>query len=235
MSGKRKVSDEEILAAVWDEVLKEDWLPGVLAAAAHSLGVAPSTITRRFQAGNGELRRALVDWALDPDGQPDNDWTKELAAETVAEMAKAPNVAQAFADVAYSNWEFVKSDERMFMQMLLWSRIDIDSHLRSRMKGHYSRYDHVHRVLWQDMLNHLRERTGKPVLQRRGLTEQQFIIILDAMVEGFVLRSAADPDLPIAELYAAAFQSLAAAALDFDGDLRTIEEVLLDEAERSSD
>ena len=89
------MSDEEILSAICDEILKSDWLPGVVAKAAARLNVAPSTIPRRFKDGEDGLRKAVIDWVLDADGHPTNDWPQRLADEAIRIMEDQDTVSDA--------------------------------------------------------------------------------------------------------------------------------------------
>lgn len=223
----RKIATEKILQEVWAEVLRLDWLPNVLSKAARTLDVAPSTLTRRFKSnGRSTLERQLIDWALKPDGQPDRNFAQRLASQMIEQIADEPDVAGAIDRCARVNWRAVSTDDRMSMQMFLWSRIGENRALRDQMHSHYRSYDQVHRVLWHDILNHLRKRTGKQIQQRQGLNDEEIIIVLDALVEGFMLRWKADQTLPIGDLYAAAFQAIVSAALDFNGDGRSVAEHL---------
>lgn len=225
MVEKKRVSDDEILSALCDEILREDWFPSVIAATAARLGIAPSTITRRFRGTDAGLKEALVAWVLDVRGL-DGDWSEVMAAGLVEKMEEQVEVDHALEAATSFNWELVESNDHMYIQMLLWSRIRDDLRLRSKMQAHYAGYDRVHRTVWQDLLSHLRERTGRPMVQRPGLTEHEFIVLLDAMVEGFMLRVKADPTLPIASIYANGVMALIAGGIDIHGDLRSIREHL---------
>lgn len=240
-----EVTNEQILEVACEEALKQDWSAGVQAAVAERLNIAPSTIHRRFKHVDGGFKRALTDWVLDPDGQDGNAWSEELAERTVEVMAEQDTIVDGLMAAAKFNWSLIRDDDRMYMQMLLWSRVGVDPTIQARMKKHYDAYDRIHRTLWQDILTHIRTETGKRALQREGLTEAQLMVVLDALVEGLVLRSFSDPEAVTDEMYGRVFQALAVAILDFDGDLLSIADrcvetidlrvdLVADSAERSS-
>lgn len=219
------VSNEEILAAACTEILNRELMAGVQAAVAQKLGLAPSTILRRFEHLNGGFERALIDWALTGDDDDDADTSHDRVARQITEILAAPaDPSTTLAAIATATASTIDptTDERSRLRLLLTSRAPSRPTLRDRLKQDASRRSRFDRTSWQDILNYLRAATRSYGIQRPGLTEAELVIALDALIEGLRLRASIDPGLDTERLYSHLLLALIASAVDHNGDLHSI-------------
>lgn len=195
----------------WSKALTYDLL-------AELTGIDKKQISTDF-GPKREMMAELVRYCLDPSvDQADYlDDVTELGDDLlVDEELDIEAMLRTIADTAYQN---LRESGRLHSEMALWALASEDRAVRDQLSTLYAFYDDVSLELYRSIADRF-ERAG--ITPRSGLTPEQLVAVLDAVLEGLAIRASIDPDIIPGDLYGTVMVALFEALFPADGSTGTI-------------
>ncbi|MEM7094032.1 MAG: hypothetical protein AAF567_13585 [Actinomycetota bacterium] len=199
----RRLTKEQRKRAVLAEAAERlssfafSWQRGLtLADLANATGIDQGDISRDFDGKDGLLEE-LTSYCLDPDNFAafGEEWAGELL-ERLAGQWLEPEVdlEEAFTSTFDADLDYVRNDHRLRAQMAIWALSLDDPTARAALARMYRFYDDQHLELLGAFRKEVEASGLHPV---EGVTDDEMVVVLTALVEGMAIRSLANPgDVP---------------------------------------
>ena len=195
-----------------------DWSKGLT----YDMLVEDTGIDRKTIAGDfgskANLIAELVRYCLEPDNFSafGEEFAEDLV-ETIASSLLNRNV-DLFESTRSSgdlDFKYIRSDQRLRAQLSIWALAQDDENAKNALATMYRFYDDEHLRGWRMVTADLAQ---SGVAMRSGLTSEEVITALTALVEGLAIRWHVDPDAVPDDLFGRIFGTVIAALFDPFGD-----------------